>query len=38
MPIIRDGCVLPMERPGLGADLLPATFERQDLPVCRSEA
>lgn len=37
MPVIRDGYVLPMEGPGLGADLLPAVFERRDLLVRRSE-
>ncbi len=38
MPLIRDGHVYPMEGPGLGVELLPAVFERQDLIVRRSEA
>ncbi len=38
MPTIRDGYVLPMDGPGLGAELLPAVFERPDLTVRRSEA
>ena len=37
MPTIRDGYVYPMEGPGLGVELLPAVFERQDLTVRRSE-
>ncbi len=36
MPDIRDGYVYPMEGPGLGVDLLPAVYERQDLTVRRS--
>jgi Protein of unknown function (DUF1214) len=31
MPRIENGCVLPMDGPGLGAELLPAVFERPDL-------
>ena len=38
VPVIRDGCVLPMQGPGLGTDLQPAVFERPDLTVRRSEA
>lgn len=37
MPTIKDGYVLPMEGPGLGVDLLPAVFERQDLTVRKTE-
>jgi galactonate dehydratase len=38
MPTIENGYVLPMEGPGLGADLLPAVFEGRDLIARRSEA
>jgi galactonate dehydratase len=38
LPTIKDGYVLPMEGPGLGADLLPEVFERSDLSVRRSAA
>ena len=31
LPRIEDGCVLPMEGPGLGTELLPSVFERSDL-------
>ena len=36
MPKIENGYVYPMEGPGLGVDLLPQVFERQDLHVRRS--
>ena len=36
MPVFKDGNVLPMEGPGLDAELLPAVFERLDLTVRRS--
>ena len=38
MPVIKDGYVFPMERLGLGVDLLSAVFERTDLTVRRSNA
>ena len=37
LPTIRDGYAYPMERPGLGTELLPGVFERGDLIVRRSE-
>ena len=37
LPTIKDGYALPMEGPGLGTDLQPAFFERQDLIVRRTE-
>ena len=36
MPVIKDGYVYPMEGYGLGVELLPAVFERNDLTVRRS--
>jgi galactonate dehydratase len=36
MPIIKDGYVYPMEGYGLGVELLPAVFDRDDLTVRRS--
>lgn len=38
MPKIEDGYVHPPEAPGLGAELLPAFFDRPDLSVRRSAA
>lgn len=37
LPTIKDGFALPMEGPGLGTELQPAFFERQDLIVRRTE-
>jgi galactonate dehydratase len=36
MPVIKDGCVYPIDGVGLGVELLPAVFERSDLTVRRS--
>ena len=37
VPRIENGCVYPMEGPGLGVELLPAVFERSDLIVRRTD-
>ena len=37
VPRIENGHVLPMDGPGLGTELLPQVFERQDLYTRRSE-
>ena len=38
LPRIENGCVYPMEGPGLGVELQPAVFKRQDLTVRRTPA
>ena len=38
VPRIENGYVYPMEGPGLGVELQPAVFKRQDLTVRRTPA
>ena len=38
VPRVENGCILPMEGPGLGTELLPGFFERSDLTTRLSEA